>query len=376
MKLLKKFFILLFFLNSVPLLNANDSVLLELQNRVKTIFNQKKHAVVRVFGESGDGDKKRMDICTGFFISKDGLVISIANIAQEANKVWVEYAGQPYKAKVLGYDKPTNLSILQVINPPRNLPIIHVMQLKDLPEPATFILAVTCQFGHEPGPAQGMITGWHTRFCDKTVFPTTYLRCDLAHDGGEGGSPVFDLNGRFIGIMAMAIGVEHSRSSFIVPAQAVLRIRDDLIFSGKASYAYIGIELDEGASRLNKGGGLVIGHVVEGGPAKAAGVKLGDVILEFNDKTIYSACDLLDAKFYARPGQHLTLKIKRKGKELTLPIVVDEQPFEAMLNPGPSEKTHARKEIASSHLTKPSAPKQKSLSKKKGRTISQFLGIP
>jgi serine protease Do len=300
-----------------------DIGLTEYQDRVGKIYKEKKSAVVRVLGQYVDSDaaegsqKIQTDICTGFFISSDGLVMSIANVAEKAKDIYIDYKGNTYRAVLMGYDSLTNISILQVEGLPRGIEFIQLSEYLQVPEVATLFLAITCQFGHEPGPSNGMITGQHTAFCDNIIFPTTYLRINIPHDGGEGGSPVFDMQGRFIGMMA--ISVNNSRSSFVVPSRAILRVRDDLIFSGRAAYAYFGIELDRELNMLDPTK-IVVGTAVKGGPAHEAGVLPGDHILEFNETPIGNVNDLHNALFFARPGQILNLKLVRNSQEMTLPV--------------------------------------------------------
>lgn len=242
--------------------------------------------------------------------------MTTANIANEAQCLWVDYQGTPYPAQLVGYDDVTNISILRLANPPSNIEFLHLAESMTVPEPATMLLAVTCQLGMNPGPSMGIVTGWHTAFFEQ-VFPTTVLRTSIPSDGGEDGSPVFDLKtGDFVGVMISS--VENIRSSFILPARAVMRIRDDLVFSGKVSYALFGIELDKDASIAARS--IIIGRAVDDAPAYDAGVKPGDALLEFDGAPINHVMDLHNATFFARPGQLLSIKVRREGKELTLPV--------------------------------------------------------
>lgn len=204
----------------------------------------------------------------------------------------------------------------------------------EIPKPSVILLGVTCKLGMDPGPSMGMVTGWHTAFFDKS-FPTTYLRSSIPSDGGEGGSPVFDLSGRFVGVMVWSY--PPIRSSFIIPAAAVMRIRDDLVFSGKVSYAFLGIELDKEASITS--GSLIIARTLEGGPAHEAGIKAGDKILEFANTPITHVMDLHNSTFFARPGQLISIKVQRGDKELKLTVRLKEQPaFLFPENPKPSDQ--------------------------------------
>ena len=261
-----------------------------------------------------------LKIGTGFFISNEGHVMTNATITHAASHVWIEHQGTPYEAQVLGYDAQTNLSILRVTNPPEVDPV-SLTDTNTLPEPGILLVSVTCKLGMDPGPSIGLVTGHNTYYADQ-MWPTTYIRCDIPHDGAEGGSPVFDLNGRFIGMMVVSL--PEIRSSFLLPALAAKRVRDDIIFSGKVSYSYLGLEVDQGAVRLS-GQPIVISRIIPDSPADEANLEFGDVILSLDGKPTQSLADLRNITFFARPGQLLPIRVRRGKKDLQLSIRLGEK---------------------------------------------------
>lgn len=341
---------------------ANDFLIL--QDRITEIFNQKKTAVVRVFGyhsvpsEPGkeSNEVQQVDIGTGFFISREGHIMTIANVVNEGQCIWVEYNGSPYPAELVGFDNSTNIAIVRLARKPTsNISFLHLGEAMDIPEPSTMLLGITCKLGMDPGPSMGMVTGWHTTFFGE-IFPTTFLRTNIPSDGGEGGSPIFDLNGRFVGVMI--VSVESIRSSFIVPARAVMRIRDDLVFSGKVSYAYLGIELNEDAL-FKSPPSLVIGDIMEGDPAFEAGLKTGDKLLEFNDMPLGHLVDLRNATFFAHPGQHVPIKVQRGDKEVKITMRLKEQPESMNIaNAKITKKTDNRALVKTEKISTPDVPKE------------------
>jgi len=300
------------------------------QERITDVFDQKKSAVVRVFGvnkvapspEGTGAQEPILDICTGFFISREGHVMTVANVANEAQALWVAYNKIPYPAELVGFDNNTNIAIIRLLKPPSNLPFLHLGELIDIPKPSTMLLAITCTLGQEASPSMGMVTGWHTDSLDNIVFPTTFLRSNIPSVLGEGGSPVFDLMGRFAGVIVDSI--DEIRSSFIIPARAVMHIRDDLVFSGKVSYAYLGVDLDEKAIMTTDS--CIIKEIIQGGPAEQGGLKNGDKILEFDSMPIQSLMDFRNATFFVRPKQVVSIKVQRDNKEFKFPVRLSEKP--------------------------------------------------
>lgn len=320
----------IFFLCVSPLGAFNEGFI-ALQERVIDVFEENKNAVVRVYGAKSGKEKVKegeegteLQIGTGFFISKEGHVMTTANVVAEASRVWVQYRDTFHFANVIGFDANTNISILQLHRIPQALSFIRIDESLELPKPGTFLLGVTCKLGLDPGPSMGMVSGWDREYLE-VVLPTTLIRSSILSDGGEGGSPIFDLKGRFVGMMMFQLNDIHS--SFIVPARAALRIRDDLVFSGKVSYGYLGIEIDQEAT-LASGRYMIVGRALPDSPADHAGLKRGDKLLEFNDVKINRISDLNHATFFARPGQYLSLKIRRNGKELKVPVKITEKPEE------------------------------------------------
>ncbi|PIP59800.1 MAG: hypothetical protein COZ46_01085 [Verrucomicrobia bacterium CG_4_10_14_3_um_filter_43_23] len=307
---------------------AADGDFLSLQNRIKTIFQEKKKAVVRVVGTGVVIDPEEgkevsfQNIGTGFFISNDGYVMTSATVVFQAHRIWVEYDGVAYTAEPVGIDLTTAVAILKVIKKPKNFEFLHLNEKSDLPDPGTFLLAITCKLAFDPGPSFGMATGVQSYFAGQ-LLSTSHIRSDLPSDGGDAGAPVFDLNGRFVGMLAWTL--QEIRASFTLPAAAVLRVRDDLLFSGEVVYGYLGLDV-ETRSSIKHGVEVYVVDIIEGSPGSEASIERGDVILAYDSKQVKEISDLHNAIFFSRPGQVVTLKLLRNGNEMTIPVKVAKIP--------------------------------------------------
>lgn len=305
---------------------AQQSECITLQKRIVDLFHENEASVVRVFGacqgsnEEGDAETF-LYIGTGFFISKEGHILTNASVTFGASRIWIEYQGVAYAAKFIGYDLVTNVALLQVLDMPKDFKFLHLSDTLEIPPIGTFLMGITCELGFDPGPSLGMISGVNTQY-GETLLPTSYIRTDIPSDGGEGGSPIFDLQGRFVGMIIASL--PEIRSSFILPARAALRIRDDILFAGYVSYAYIGVDIDEEKDR-ERGSIFVIKKVAKGSPAQEAGLEPGDIIIKMGDNAVKKIRDMHDAMFYARPGQYLTVSVLRNNEELQMMLLVTEQ---------------------------------------------------
>ena len=138
------------------------------------------------------------------------------------------------------------------------------------------------------------------------------MRSSLPCEGADGGAPIFDLLGNFVGMMSVSI--QETRSSFIIPARAIRRIRDDILFSEKVSYAYIGIETDTSGRYVLK--------VSSNSPADKAGLKEGDVLLKIGRFPISKIDDVINAIFFSKPGNNLAVQVLRGKQEKEFSIHV------------------------------------------------------
>lgn len=324
--------VLLFLSLTIPCfhLHAKDDYL-SLQSRLIDVFEQNKNAVVRVIAsyEEQQSDEEESSgfllVGTGFFISKEGHVMTNATVVNRPNRIWVDYDNNSYEAETVGFDSVTNLSIIKLKNLPDDFTFLHLAESTDsLPSVGTLLFSISCELGFDPSPSMGLLTGQNLHYGNQ-VLPTTYLRSDIPSDGGEGGAPVFDVHGRLIGMVVVSL--PEIRSSFILPTRAARRIRDDILFSGRVLYGYLGIRINPTPlNGLNPF--LEIEAVLPNSPAAEVGLLPNDILLKVGDFNVKNLPDLHNATFFSRPGQYLPIEILRDGdvKQFSLKIVEHPNP--------------------------------------------------
>ncbi len=298
-----------------PALHGQDGDFFALQRRVVDLFDQNSKAVVRVMAaveemdENGEIHVARR-VGTGFFISRDGHVVTNASIAIQAIRTWVEHDGVEYAADAIGHDPETNFSLLKLMSLPPTFTHLSMTGNSDLPPVGSFVIAMGCPLEFSPSPTLGLVTGHESSFSQR-VFPVSYARINIPAHPGEGGSPVIDLSGRLVGMMVASL--PEVNSSYVLPAKAMVRVRDDLLFSGKVEYGWVGFELEERRDR-HLGRHIVVERVFEETPAEQAGILPGDRLVRMGDTPVTRADDVRNANFHHRVGDYMAIRVKRDGE--------------------------------------------------------------
>lgn len=333
---------------------ANGSFI-SLQRRVVELHEDASSAVVRVKaafntndGESEDQPPRvSLRVGTGFFVSREGHVVTNSSVAGGANRVWVELNDLPFAAEVLGSDAESNFALLRLVNPPKTHGVLPLTP-DDPPAIGNFVVAITAPLDLAPTPSLGLASGRDRGFAQR-VFPIRFLRVSIPANPGEGGSPVLDLSGRLVGMMIASI--PELRSSYVLPARAILRLRDDILFHGGVRPGWAGMDVLE---RIESGiRTIYIERIAEGSPAEIAGLQTGDQLLQMDGNPVQGIEDIREASFYARIGQVLSFRIRRGNDLLDVPLTISARPlpravFEQTERPSPPLPPEPR--------TRPSGP--------------------
>jgi S1-C subfamily serine protease len=308
--------IVFFAASFVSVVSANSSEALALQERLLEVYEQNKGAIVRVkaayAGDEVDGKQQvLLRVGTGFFISKEGHVLVSASRAAGASRVWIEHQGKPYATESVGHDRQTNVSVLRVLEPPAEFSIIKLDAAQALPPVGSIAIAITSPLDFEPTPVMGLFAGVERKLGNK-VFPTSYVRTSIPVDGGQGGCPILDLNGRFIGMSVASIA--ELNGSFSLPVDALVRVRDDLMFSGYIIHGWMGFEVTT-KLHADDSNGVYISKVLADSPASQAGLKKDDQLASIAGRLIEDVFDVPGAFFFTRANQFTQVEVYR-GEEL------------------------------------------------------------
>ena len=299
---------------------------LSTQKRIQEIFTDYRETIVRVKAyhlNTGESANSQQEVSfksgTGFFISKEGHILANANSVRGAASVMIEYKGTEYHAEVLGSDSQVNVALLKTSFLPGDVDFLRMNESPAIAEAGTFALSITCPYDFAPSPKLAMVTG-HDTEVQQVFFPTTYLRIDTTLRPGEAGSPIFDLQGRLIGMMVATL--PQAQSSYALPSKAINKIKNDLIAEGNVVYAGVGFEVSQDFTRDLKSYVRVDGFSKDS-PAKEAGILEGDVIVKVGDFPISDLSDFPNAMFFTRVGEYVNIEVARDDEkfEFNVPTI-------------------------------------------------------
>jgi serine protease Do len=265
---------------------------------------------------------------SGFIISRDGLILTNAHVVRDADTVTVKLSDRhEYKAKVLGSDTATDIAVLKINA--SNLPIVSLGNPAQLGV-GDYVLAIGSPFGFEQSATAGIVSAKGRSLPGDGFVP--FIQTDVAVNPGNSGGPLFDANGAVVGINSQIYSQTggYEGVSFAIPIDVALRVQEQIVKTGKAVHAQLGVTIQDLTQSLSNSFGLpkpdgaLVSNVLAGSPAASAGIEPGDVILSFNGQAITRSGDLPALVAGAKPGDKARFDIWRGGKKLSLSATLSE----------------------------------------------------
>ncbi|MBF0657422.1 Do family serine endopeptidase [Psychrobacter sp. NG25] len=257
---------------------------------------------------------------TAFFVSSDGYMLTNHHVVEGADKITVTLNDRTeLDAVLVGSDERSDVAVLKVVGnkfPP--LPIGDSNALR-VGEP---VLAIGSPFGFDYSASAGIVSAKSRSFSRETSVP--FIQTDVALNPGNSGGPLFNQRGEVIGINSRIFSGTggYMGLSFSIPIDAAMDIYQQLKTDGEVVRAYLGIypqDIDRNlaeAYKLDRPQGALLTRVSPDSPAQKAGLKPGDIILQYNNVQIMQASDLLNLLNRAKPSDAFRAQIQRNGKQM------------------------------------------------------------
>ena len=250
---------------------------------------------------------------SGFIISADGLILTNAHVVREAKEVTVKLSDwREFSAKVLGADPATDIAVLRI--DAKNLPTVRLGDARQL-EVGDRVLAIGAPYGLEQSATQGIVSAKGRSLPGDAVVP--FIQTDAAVNPGNSGGPLFDGSGAVVGINAQIYSQSGGFQglSFAIPINVALKVKDQIVATGSATHARLGVtvqDLNQSLAEsfgLKRPDGALIAKVAPDSAAAAAGLKAGDVILEVNGEPVQRSGALSSLIGLSAPGERVKLKV-------------------------------------------------------------------
>jgi serine protease Do len=263
---------------------------------------------------------------SGFLVSSDGIVLTNAHVVDGAKEVTVKLSNhREYKAKVLGADRGSDIAVLKI--DAHDLPTVQLGDSNQL-NVGDYVLAIGEPFGLEETATAGIVSAKGRSLPGDGYVP--FIQTDAAVNPGNSGGPLFDANGNVVGINAQIYSNSggYQGVSFAIPINLAVQVKDQIVKTGKVAHARLGVEvqtLDQSLAdsfKMKAPNGALVAKVEPDSAAARAGVKVGDVILKFNENSIVDAGQLSARVGVAAPGDKASLEIWRDGKAMTLNVTI------------------------------------------------------
>jgi putative serine protease PepD len=260
---------------------------------------------------------------SGWVYDSAGHVVTNEHVVDGAQSIKVQlWNGKTYSASVVGSDKSTDLAVIKVDAPSSQLHPLQVGRSADV-QVGDGVVAIGSPFGLEETVTSGIVSQLHRSISAVNNFVINdSIQTDAAINHGNSGGPLLDARGRVIGVNAQIKSDSGGNEGvgFAIPSDTVKAIAQQLISTGKAVHAYLGISIDSNASTARVAG------IRPDTPAAKAGLKTGDVITAVDGKTIGSGDDLTRAIDAHKPGDHVTVTYTRGGSEHTTDVTLATRP--------------------------------------------------
>jgi len=299
-------------------------------------------------------ERKATALGSGFIIDRKGIVVTNNHVIQGAEDIIVSVNGSTeYKAKVIGTDPYMDLAVLQIVSDEK----FETVSFGDSDKARVgdWVIAIGNPYGFGGTVTSGIISSRNrdiglTRYDD-------FIQTDASINQGNSGGPLFNLDGEVIGINTAIWGPGQSGSigiGFAIPSNSASHVISQLIEFGETKRGWLGVRIQEvtkeiaEVEKLKKPEGALVASVSENSPADKAGIKAGDIILEFDEKSVDTMRTLPKLVAKTKVGKRVTVKIWRNQKLISKRVLLgrleSSKEFKAENKPEPDTSKYVKVE--------------------------------
>ena len=263
---------------------------------------------------------------SGFIIDEKGIVVTNNHVIADAEDIIVRVNGdKEFKTKVIGADPLSDIAVLQLDTNEK----FNTVKFGDSDKAriGDWVIAIGNPFGLGGTVTSGIISA-RNRSIGLSRYED-YIQTDASINSGNSGGPLFDMNGDVIGINTAILGRNGSIGiGFSIPSNSAKLVIDQLIKFGETKRGWLGVRIQDvtkeiaEVEKLDEPRGALVASVAEDSPSDKAGVKAGDIILEFNGERIQEMKQLPMIVARTEVGKKVEVKIWRNKKEIIKSITL------------------------------------------------------
>jgi len=294
----------------------------------------------RFFGETPPKENNQRSLGSGILISKDGEILTNYHVVRNADTIKVKMADQTeYEARLVGKDDRTDLALIKIRRSGGNLPFARLGASSQI-DVGDWVMAIGNPFGLEHTVTAGIVSA-KGRVIGAGPYDNV-IQTDASINPGNSGGPLINAEGEVIGVNSAIFSQTGGNVGigFAIPIDLVKKVTDHLRKNGKVVRGWLGVRVQDVTPTLASSVGLtrnpnetaLVTEVAEKSPAAEAGVKTGDIIVEFNAKPVPKSHDFPSVIADTAPGQKVTLKIFRDKKEQVVGVRIGELAEESETN--------------------------------------------
>jgi serine protease Do len=280
---------------------------------------------------------------SGVIVDARGYILTNNHVVENAESVEVRLSDdRKFKATIVGRDPKTDLAVLKIEVPAGSLPVAELGDSDKL-RAGQWAIAIGNPFGLDRTVTIGHISATGRTHVGVTTYEA-FIQTDASINPGNSGGPLLNIEGKVIGINT-AIVSSGQGIGFSIPINMAREIMTQLISKGRVVRGWLGIVIQELTPELAEGfgvtkdSGVLIADVVKGSPAETAGLRSGDIIVEFDGAPIKGVTELQKRVASVEPGREAPLVVIRDKVPTPLAVKIGEQPSDEEAASGPGEES-------------------------------------
>ena len=284
----------------------------------------------RFFGEGEIEEFDSQSLGSGFILSSDGYVITNNHVIKDADEIIVRLSDRrELKAELIGADERSDIALLKL--DAKNLPSVR-MASGDQVKVGEWVLAIGSPFGFDHSVTAGIVSAKGRNLPRENYVP--FIQTDVAINPGNSGGPLFNLDGEVIGVNSQIFSRTggYMGLAFAIPIDVAMEVVDQLRTKGRVSRGWLGVLIQDVTRELaesfgmQKPEGALIARVLGDSPAERAGLEVGDIVLEFNNRPVSHSSDLPPIVGRTKVGSRVPVDILRDGKSRRVHVKIAELP--------------------------------------------------